>query len=115
MRIRIAGKHEHNHGSRPGVRLTIGDTGSGIHPDIRNSLFEPFVSNRGDARTGLGLWVSSEIVRRHGGSIQVKSRVNSPFTGTVFSVFLPSRLSWNPARHSGEIRDYLPESAQFLA
>lgn len=115
LKIRIAGTHEHNNGSRPGVRLTIGDTGSGIHPEIRNSLFEPFVSNRGDTRSGLGLWVSSEIVRRHGGTIQVKSRVNSPCTGTVFSVFLPSRPAWNPARHSGEVHDYLPESAQFLA
>ena len=115
LKIRIAGTHEHNNGSRPGVRLTIGDTGSGIHPVIRDSLFEPFVSNRGDTRTGLGLWVSSEIVRRHGGTIQVKSRVNSPSTGTVFSVFLPFRPTWNPARHSGEVHDYQPESAQFLA
>jgi signal transduction histidine kinase len=47
LRIRIAGGHQRNNGSRPGVRLTIGDTGSGIHPNIRNSLFEPFVSTRG--------------------------------------------------------------------
>jgi signal transduction histidine kinase len=115
LRIRIAGAHEHHNGSRPGVRLTIGDTGSGIHPGIRNSLFEPFVSTRGDTRTGLGLWVSSEIVRRHGGTIQVKSRVNSPCTGAVFSVFLPSRPSWNPARHPGEMHDYQRETVQFLA
>jgi signal transduction histidine kinase len=115
LRIRIAGAHEHHNGSRPGVRLTIGDTGSGIHPGIRNSLFEPFVSTRGDTRTGLGLWVGSEIVRRHGGTIQVKSRVNSPCTGAVFSVFLPSHPSWNPARHPGEMHDYQRETVQFLA
>lgn len=115
LKIRITGAHEHNNGSRAGVRLTIGDTGSGIHPGVRDSLFEPFVSNRGDTRTGLGLWVSSEIVRRHGGTIQVKSRVNSPITGTVFSVFLPSRPTWNPAHHSGEVHAYLPESVQLLA
>ncbi|MGA8528625.1 MAG: ATP-binding protein [Acidobacteriaceae bacterium] len=115
LKVRVAGTHEHNHGSRPGIRLTIGDTGSGIHPVIRDSLFEPFVSNRGDTRIGLGLWVSSEIVRRHGGTIQVKSRVNGPSTGTVFSVFLPFRPAWNPARHSGDMHDYQSESAQFLA
>ena len=115
LKIRITGTREHNNGSRPGVRLTIGDTGSGIHPEIRNTLFEPFASNRGDTRIGLGLWVSSEIVRRHGGTIQVKSRVNSPSTGTVFSVFLPFRPTWSPARHSGEVHDYQPESAQFVA
>ncbi|MFP5229084.1 MAG: ATP-binding protein [Acidobacteriota bacterium] len=100
LRIRIAGTHEHNNGSRPGVRITIGDNGSGIRPDIRNTLFEPFVSTRGNTGTGLGLWISSEIVRRHGGTIQVKSRAHPPFTGTVFSVFLPSHPCWAPTHHS---------------
>jgi len=104
--IRITGTREHNNGSRPGVRLTIGDTGSGIHPDIRNTLFEPFVSTRGDTGTGLGLWVSSEIVRRHGGTIRVKSRACAPLTGTVFSVFLPSHPGRTPARPSGNVHDY---------
>jgi hypothetical protein len=69
--------------------LTIADTGSGIHPEIRKTLFEPFVSTKGDTGTGLGLWVSSEIVERHGGTIQVKSTARTPNTGTAFSVFLP--------------------------
>ena len=64
---------------------------------------------------GLGLWVSSEIVRRHGGTIQVKGRAHPPFTGTVFSVFLPSHASWTPAPHSGEVNDYQHETVQFLA
>lgn len=115
LRIRIAGAQQHHNGSRPGVRLTIGDTGSGIYPGIRNSLFEPFVSTRGDTRTGLGLWVSSEIVRRHGGAIQVRSRARPPFTGTVFSVFLPSRPSWIPAPHPEEAQDCRRETVQLLA
>jgi len=93
LKIRIAGTREHHNGSRPGVRVTVGDTGSGIRPEIRNTLFEPFVGTKGNTGTGLGLWVSSEIVRRHGGTIRVKSRVNSPLTGTVFSLFLPSYLN----------------------
>ena len=87
--IRVADAQEYSNGSRRGIRLTIADTGSGIHPDIKGKLFEPFVSTKGNRGTGLGLWVSSEIVRRHGGTIQVKSSALSPDSGTVFSVFLP--------------------------
>jgi signal transduction histidine kinase len=87
--IRVADTQEHRNGARRGIRLTIADTGSGIQPDIKGRLFEPFVSTKGNKGTGLGLWVSSEIVRRHGGTIQVKSSALSPDTGTVFSVFLP--------------------------
>ena len=91
LKIRVTNTREHRNGSRPGIRLTIADTGTGIHPEIRNTLFEPFVSTKGDTGTGLGLWVSSEIVERHGGTIQVRSSVLGPTTGTAFSVFLPSQ------------------------
>jgi signal transduction histidine kinase len=89
LKIRVANTHEHRNGSRPGIRLTIADTGTGIRPEIRRTLFEPFVSTKGDTGTGLGLWVSSEIVERHGGTIQVRSSLLPPMTGTAFSVFLP--------------------------
>jgi signal transduction histidine kinase len=91
LKIRVTNTREHRNGSRPGIRLTIADTGTGIHPEIRKTLFEPFVSTKSDTGTGLGLWVSSEIVRKHGGTIQVKSRALAPTTGTAFSVFLPSQ------------------------
>ena len=91
LKIRIANTQEHSNGSRRGIRLTIADTGSGIQPEIKGKLFEPFVSTKGNQGTGLGLWVSSEIVKKHGGTIQVRSRVMSPENGTVFSVFLPLR------------------------
>jgi signal transduction histidine kinase len=89
LKLRVTNTHERSNGSRPGVRLTIADTGSGILPEIRKTLFEPFVSTKGNRGTGLGLWISSEIIRRHGGTIQVKSSVLPPSTGSVFSVFLP--------------------------
>jgi signal transduction histidine kinase len=89
LKIRVSNRRELRNGARHGVRLTIADTGSGITPEIMTRLFDPFVSTKGDTRTGLGLWMSSEIVRRHGGTIQVKSKVPPPFGGTVFSVFLP--------------------------
>jgi signal transduction histidine kinase len=92
LKIRISNTCERRNGARPGIRLTVADTGTGIHPAVMRKLFEPFVSTKGDLGTGLGLWVSSGIVQKHGGKIQVKSRALSPNTGTVFSVFLPSQL-----------------------
>ena len=88
LKLRVSNTHERNNGMRPGVRVSVADTGTGIESKIRDTLFEPFVSTRGTMRTGLGLWISSEIVRKHGGTIQVKSSTNPP-TGTVFSIFLP--------------------------
>ena len=91
LRIRIDRSTEHSNGARQGMRLTIADSGSGIPSDIKNRLFEPFISSKGETGTGLGLWVSSEIIRKHGGSIKFKSSSLSPSTGTVFSIFLPER------------------------
>ena len=111
LMIRAANARQRSNGSLRGIRLTIADTGSGIRPEIRNSLFEPFVSTKGDTGTGLGLWLSSQIIRKHGGTIQVKSRALSPDTGTVFSVFLP--LDFQPAAHGaahngGEVAAHTP-------
>jgi len=100
LKIRVSNTRELKNGARHGVRLTIADSGSGIQPEIRTKLFDPFVSTKGDTRTGLGLWVSSEIVRRHGGNIQVKSRVAPPVGGTVFSVFLPLHVHADGEDHS---------------
>lgn len=89
LKIRIDRSTERSNGSRPGMRLTIADSGSGIPPEIKDRLFEPFISSKGETGNGLGLWVSSEIIRKHGGSIRFKSNSSSPSTGTVFSIFLP--------------------------
>jgi signal transduction histidine kinase len=91
LKVRVTNAHEHSNGLRKGIRLSVADTGSGIRPEIRRTLFEPFVGTKGNLGTGLGLWISSEIIRKHGGTIQVKSSTHSPSTGAVFSVFLPLR------------------------
>jgi len=89
LKIRTTNTHERINGARPGIRLTIADTGLGIQPEIRKTLFEPFVSTKGNTGTGLGLWISSEIIRKHCGNIRVRSSILAPSNGTVFSVFLP--------------------------
>ena len=69
--------------------MLVADTGPGIPESVKSSIFEPFVSTKATRGTGLGLWVSSEIVRKHGGSIRVRSSSKPDLHGTVFCVFLP--------------------------
>jgi PAS domain S-box-containing protein len=73
----------------PGTRITIADSGTGISAEARTRLFEPFFSTKGSIGTGLGLWVSKEIVDKHSGEIYVRSSTDPNHHGTVFSVFLP--------------------------
>jgi PAS domain S-box-containing protein len=75
---------------RVGIRATIADTGEGMTPETRTHLFEAFYTTKGAKGTGLGLWVSSEIVKEHGGKMCVRSSRSSGKSGSVFSVFLPS-------------------------
>lgn len=89
LRVRIVRASEHRNGLRRGIRVVVADTGSGIPAGIRDRIFEPFVTTKDDTGTGLGLWVSSEIVRKHNGALRFRSRVGS---GTVFSIFLPLQL-----------------------
>lgn len=71
------------------IRLRISDNGRGIPPEVLPRIFDPFFTTRDvGAGTGLGLTVSNDIVRAHGGRIEVKSSVGS---GTTFTVWLPLR------------------------
>jgi signal transduction histidine kinase len=74
----------------PYARLTVADTGSGIRREIRKSLFTQFFTTKGSRGTGLGLWLTRDIVQRNRGKLRFRSRVESP-SGTVFSIYLPSR------------------------
>ena len=85
-------------GGKSGVRITFADTGIGIPKTMRRNIFEPFVSTKGARGTGLGLWVSCQIVEKHGGKIRVKSSTNAKRHGTVFSVFLPATLPASAAQ-----------------
>lgn len=89
--------HEATHPrtGRPGVRFTIGDTGGGMPPSTLRRLFEPFFTTKEATGTGLGLWVSQEIIRKHHGTMRVRSCCASAPTGTVFSVFIPHEQTEN--------------------
>ncbi len=75
---------------RPGIRITIADTGHGMSPAVRARLFEPFYTTKELKGTGLGLWISSGIVTRHQGRLTLRSTEHPIHHGTVFSLFLPS-------------------------
>jgi len=72
-----------------GLVLTVGDTGTGIPAAMRARVFDAFFTTKGFAGTGLGLWVSKEIVERHGGRLLLRSRTGEPNHGTVAAMFLP--------------------------
>ena len=74
---------------RKGLVLTVADTGSGIDPRIKSKIFEAFFTTKGMAGNGLGLWVSAEIVKRHGARLRIRSSQRNPHTGTVAALFLP--------------------------
>jgi signal transduction histidine kinase len=74
---------------RKGIILTIADTGAGISPNTQNKIFDPFFTTKGIQGTGLGLWISHEIVDRHYGVLRVRSSQKENASGTVFQLFLP--------------------------
>ena len=76
-----------------GLVLTIADTGIGIAPATQSHIFEAFFTTKGIQGTGLGLWISAEIIQRHHGRILMRSRQGS---GTVFSIFLPYEITPAP-------------------
>ena len=89
LRLRVARAHEWSGTGRPGVRVTIADTGSGIKVTDMPHIFEPFYTTKKDGGTGLGLWLAYGIVQKHAGWMRVMSRTTSGNSGTVFAVFLP--------------------------
>jgi PAS domain S-box-containing protein len=88
LQVRVAASKQWSNG-RGGIRITVADNGAGISRESMRRIFEPFYTTKKDTGTGLGLWVSREIVQGHGGSIRVRSRSEGKATGTVFIVFLP--------------------------
>jgi PAS domain S-box-containing protein len=76
---------------RRGVRITFLDYGSGIPPEQRKKIFEPFYTTKKTVGTGLGLWLTLGLVQKHQGSLRLRSSVQPGNTWTAFSVFLPDR------------------------
>jgi len=85
-RMVVAVRPAMDRAGREGVWLTVADDGCGMEQKTLDHLFHPFVTTKGDAGTGLGLWVSKGILERHHAEIAVRSKPNE---GTVFRIFFP--------------------------
>ena len=99
--------------SEEGIEIRIRDNGSGIPPDIIDDIFNPFFTTKPpDQGTGLGLALSSDIVRQHGGEIRVESE---PGAFTEFIVKLPvqppQQTEDDAAEDEAELEDEHPKES----
>ena len=85
------------------VIIAVADTGLGIGDEVREKVFDPFVTTKELGKgTGLGLTiVRSIVVDRHGGAISFATERGR---GTTFTVRLPIRLSERPLSSAGEVK-----------
>jgi signal transduction histidine kinase len=83
--VLLAMRNNHNNSNNE-IIISIKDTGSGIHPAILLNLFSVFAS-KSDTGTGLGLFISKNIIEAHGGHIWGENNVNEK--GATFSFSLP--------------------------
>jgi PAS domain S-box-containing protein len=80
-----------------GVRVAVLDTGTGMDEVALKHIFEPFFTTKGLHGTGLGLWLSAEILNRHRATVRVRSRQAAARSGTLFYLFFPTEsLSTEP-------------------
>jgi PAS domain S-box-containing protein len=91
LRVRARRSRNWSDPTQTGVRFTVADTGAGMEPEVRERAFEAFYTTKEVTGTGLGLWVSLEIVNKHHGLMHVRSRTAQPgkLSGTVFQFFIP--------------------------
>ncbi len=83
--------HCHEDATTHIVKIIVEDDGPGIAPEHRDHIFEPFFTTKKDVGTGLGLWVTKEIIERHSGTVEVRSMNGTGPSGTAFSITLPVR------------------------
>ncbi len=74
---------------QPGIRVTIADTGSGMSEATRLRIFEAFFTTKGITGTGLGLWISKQLVEKNHGRLRFRSTARDDRHGTVFLLFFP--------------------------
>ena len=86
-----ARRAKHYHTGRSGIRITIADTGTGIDDQNKAKLFAPFFTTKKEVGTGLGLWLTRDLLEKKGGQIRFRSRSVRP-SGTAMSIFLPTPL-----------------------
>ena len=76
---------------RRGICITVADNGAGISKQDKLNLFTPFFTTKKNLGTGLGLWITKELLEKRGGQIRFRSRDSDP-SGTVMSLYIPEAL-----------------------
>ena len=71
------------------LKITFSDNGCGIDSATLPHIFAPLFTTKEALGTGLGLWVSKQIVEKHGGSIRVRSSMEAAHKGTSFMILVP--------------------------
>src|SRR5579864_8833169 len=86
-------RHRHDGGNTDGVEIRISDSGPGIPQELREQIFNPFVTTK-KTGVGLGLSIDSKIIDGHHGSIRIESSSDrgncGEGTGACFVIFLPA-------------------------
>jgi PAS domain S-box-containing protein len=80
----------HFQSGRDGIRITVADDGVGIPAENKEKLFTPFFTTKREIGTGLGLWITKDLIEKKGGTIRFRSQSQS---GTAMSFFIPVQVS----------------------
>ncbi|MBV1860331.1 MAG: response regulator [Nannocystaceae bacterium] len=88
--------------SVPSLELVVSDNGCGVAPDVEPYLFQPFVTSKGKAGTGLGLATSAESLRRMGGQLAYREREGGGAEFVIMLPLAPAPPGRNPPRQKSE-------------
>jgi PAS domain S-box-containing protein len=72
-----------------GIQTIIRDNGMGIRQEHLAQIFEPFFTTKGDVGTGIGLWVTKQLIEARGGEISITSSTQNGVSGTTVTIFIP--------------------------
>ncbi len=89
LHARAATAREWSGRQRHGLRVTFADNGCGIAAANLNKILEPFFTTKGPSGSGLGLSLVEDVVRKHGGTLRVRSSTKPGRSGSIFAIFLP--------------------------
>jgi PAS domain S-box-containing protein len=81
-----------------GIQTVIRDEGSGIAQENLEKIFEPFFTTKGNLGTGIGLWVTKQLVEARGGQIAISSSTEPGKSGTTVTIFIPFETPEKPGR-----------------
>ncbi len=76
-----------------GVRIVLSDSGAGIPTSEHSHIFDAFYTTKELKGSGIGLWLTSEVIAKHKGYIRMRSRTEGPYRGTLFDIFLPQYMT----------------------